>query len=297
MASLTKNERSKFGIVALFLAPSLLLYTTLIIYPIFYSAFLSLTDWPGVEPKDWVGHRNFEFLFQDSDFLTSFGNSLRVTLLSIFFQVPVGLTIAFLLFRTKSAIYKAYRGIYFLPVVITSTAIATMFRLIMNNDIGVFSSILEVIGMGRFIRPWLADTSVVLYTVIFVQIWQFIGTYVIIFLAAFQSIDPEIFESAVIDGTNSLQQFLLIACPLVSDVLKFSVVLCFTGSMKSFDISYVMTAGGPGYASSYLGNYLFNSTFGGTGSRFGRGSAVAMVIIVVSAVFTVIFKKLSREKD
>jgi raffinose/stachyose/melibiose transport system permease protein len=286
--------RGRLGVISLFLIPSLLLYTVFVIYPIFFSAYLSLTSWKGIGPKEWIGMDNFIYIFTSNDFHVSIKNTMLVTFLSILIQVPAGLIIAYLLFRTKNSVYKVYRGVYFLPVVIASTAIATMFRIILNNDIGVFDTILKVIGLGKFSRPWLSDSGAVIYSVIFVQIWQFIGTFVIIFLAAFQSIDPEIFESAVIDGANSTQQFFLIACPLISEVIKTAIILCFTGSMKSFDIPFIMTAGGPGYASSYLGNYMYKSVFGV--GRFGQGAAVTIVILAISFVFTALFNKLTMEK-
>ena len=143
-------------------------------------------------------------------------------------------------------------------------------------------------------KPWLSDSGTVIYTVIFVQIWQYIGTYVIIFLAAYQSIDDEVFESARMDGANCIQQFFLITCPLVKDIICVALVLCFTGSMKSFDIPFIMTAGGPGYDSSYLGNYMYKAVF--SGKKFGRGAAVTVTILVISFTFTIIFNRLTRER-
>lgn len=118
---------------------------------------------------------------------------------------------------------------------------------------------------------------------------------VIIFLAAMQSIDASIFESTLIDGANAFQQFTLITCPLVKATIFTSLVLCFTGSMKSFDIPFIMTAGGPGTASSYLGNYMYKAVF--SSGKFGRGSAVAVVIMMVSFAFTLIFNTITRERS
>lgn len=110
-----------------------------------------------------------------------------------------------------------------------------------------------------------------------------------------QSIDASIFESALIDGANAFQQFTLITCPLVKATIFTSLVLCFTGSMKSFDIPFIMTAGGPGTASSYLGNYMYKAVF--SSGKFGRGSAVAVVIMMVSFAFTLIFNTITRERS
>lgn len=280
---------------ALFLLPALLLYLTFVIWPIFYTAFLSITGWDGISAvKKGVGFKNYVYLFGKDDFLQCLQNSIRVTVLSMIFQISIGLAIAYLLFRTKAFVFKIYRATYFLPVVIASTAIGTMFKIIMNNDIGVFNAIISLLGLGQYSRPWLSDSSTVVYTVIFVQIWQYIGTYIIIYLAAMQSIDGEVFESALIDGANSVQQLTHITLPLIRDNIMVTLVLCFTGSMKSFDIPFVMTAGGPGYASSYLANYMYKTVF--SSSKFGRGSAVAIVILMISLTFTVLFNYATKER-
>ena len=292
---ISRAKRQILGTAVLFLLPALLLYLVLVIWPILYSTYLSFTNWDGVGAYKMVGLRNYIYLSGNRDFLNSAKNTMVVTVLSMLLQVPIGLTIAYLLFRTRNRIYKVYRAVYFLPVVIASTAIGTMFKIIMNNDIGVFNAFVRMIGLGNHIRPWLSDKSAVLYVVVFVQIWQFIGTYVIIFLAAMQSIDASIFESALIDGANAFQQFTLITCPLVKATIFTSLVLCFTGSMKSFDIPFIMTAGGPGTASSYLGNYMYKAVF--SSGKFGRGSAVAVVIMMVSFAFTLIFNAITRERS
>lgn len=273
----------------MFVTPALILYSVFVIFAIVYSTVLGFTDWDGIGVKKFVGFDNYTKLFTNEDFLLTLVNTLKVAILSILFQVSMGLVLAWLLFRTRSRIYKLYRAAYFLPVVIASTAIATMFRIILNNDIGVFSSLMEAVGLGGFVRPWLSDERVVLYVVIIVQIWQYIGTYVIIFLAALQSVDESILDSASLDCRNSFQLFWHVVLPVIRPTLITTIVLCFTGSMKSFDIPYIMTAGGPGYASSYLGNYMYALIF--SRRKFGRGSAVSSIIMIISLVFTVVFNK------
>ena len=294
MKSVRRNYR-KIVIGIAFLLPSFVLYTVFVIYPIFYSNFLSFTNWDGIGKKIFVGLSNYQRTWTHPDFIMVLGNTLMVTGLSMLIQVPSGLIIAFLLFRTKTKVFKVYRAIYFLPVVIASTVVAVMFRILLNNDIGVFSSVLSWFRLGRFNRPWLSDPGTVLYSVIFVQIWQFIGTYVIIFFAALQSIDEEIFESSRIDGANCVQQFFRIACPLVSDILKIAIVFCFNGSMRSYDIPFVMTTGGPGFRSTYLGIYMYRQVF--TNANYGRGSVVAVTILLICFTFTILFNKLARQDE
>lgn len=288
-----RNRKIRTSI--LFMLPALILYSVFVMFAIVYSVVLGFTDWDGIGPKNFIGVENYLKLAVNDDFLLTLMNTLKVAGLSIIFQISIGLLLSWLLFRTHSRIYKLYRAIYFLPVVIASTAIATMFRIILNNDIGVISSLMEKVGMGNLVRPWLSDQQVVLYVVIIVQIWQYIGTYVIIFLAALQSIDEGMLDSAQLDCQNSFQLFWYVVLPTIRPTLITAVILCFTGSMKSFDIPFIMTAGGPGYSSSYVGNYMYALIF--SRRKYGRGSAVACCIMLISVIFTTIFNRFTKEDE
>lgn len=277
---------------AVFLGPSMIIYTLLIIIPVLFSTYYSFTDWNGIGKQTFTGIKNFVEMFGDTNFLISYKNTLICTIISIFIQVPVGLVLAYLLYRGIKG-FKIFRAIYFLPVVIAPIAIGLMFTLFYNGETGVLNALLKAVGLESLQRAWLSDSNVVLYSVIAPQVWQYIGQYVIIFLAALQTIPDEILESAKIDGASELNVFFKIICPLVSDVIKLSVILCFTGSMKSFDFSWIMTAGGPGVQSSYLGVYMYKAAF--VNSDFGVGSATTLVILVTALIFTVVFNKLTSK--
>ncbi|MDN5316403.1 MAG: raffinose/stachyose/melibiose transport system permease protein [Thermoanaerobacterium sp.] len=276
--------------ISVFILPTLAIYTLLIIVPIVFSIYYGMTDWDGIGKQTFIGISNFLNIFKDSDFLISFKNTIIVTLISILLQIPIGLVISFLLSR-GIRFYKTFRAIYFLPVVIAPIAIGLMFSLIFNGQIGALNSLLKDIGLQSFQKAWLSDPKVVLYAVMTPQVWQFIGLYIIIFIAAIQNIPEEIFESAEIDGASSITIFFRIVIPMLWDVIKISIILCFTGSLKSFDYSWIMTQGGPGVSSSYLGVYMFKSAFINT--KFGIGSATAIVILATSLIFTVIFQKIA----
>lgn len=278
--------------IAVFLAPSLIIYTLLVIIPVIFSIYYSFTDWNGIGKQTFIGLKNFEVMFKQSDFLISFKNTLTVTVASILLQIPIALLLSYILYRGVKGL-KIFRAIYFLPVVIAPMAIGLMFTLFLNSETGVVNNLLKLIGLASLQRAWLSDPKVVLGSVMAPQIWQFIGLYVIIFIAALQTIPDEIIESAEIDGATSTSIFFKIVTPMLSDVIKLSVVLCFTGSLKSFDYSWIMTGGGPGVRSSYLGVYMFKSAFINT--KFGIGSATTIVILVTALLFTVIFQKLTSK--
>lgn len=276
----------------IFLGPSVLIYTLLVIVPVIFSTYYSFTDWNGIGELKINGLANFIEMFKDPDFIVSFKNTLICTGISLLFQIPIGLLLSYLLYRGIRGL-KIFRAIYFLPVVIAPMAIGLMFTLFLNNETGVLNNLLVSIGLPNLQKAWLSDPKVVLYSVITPQMWQFVGLYVIIFLAALQTISDEIIESAEIDGATSSTIFFKIICPILSDVIKLSIILCFTGSLKSFDYSWIMTGGGPGVRSAYLGVYMFKSAFINT--SFGIGSATTLVILITALAFTAIFNKLTAK--
>ncbi|MGB4658709.1 MAG: sugar ABC transporter permease, partial [Mobilitalea sp.] len=131
-----------------------------------------------------------------------------------------------------------------------------------------------------------------LYAVMAPQVWQYIGLYVTIFLGALQSIPEELIESAQIDGANKISMFHHVILPQISEFTFICILLSITGSLKSFDHSWIMTGGGPGVRSAYLGVYMFKTAF--VNSDFGMGSAITITIIAVSLTITVIFNKLTK---
>lgn len=166
-----------------------------------------------------------------------------------------------------------------------------MFTLFLNSNLGPINVTLAKIGLESLQRSWLSDSKIVLYSVIFPMLWQYIGFYVVIYLAALYSIPEEIFESAVIDGASSFHIFFKIVIPLLQDIIGITVVLCVSGGLKAFEHPYIMTWGGPGVMSSYLGLYLYRMAFGY--NNFGYASTVGVTILLIALMFTILFKKVA----
>ena len=272
----------------LFLSPAFLLYTGFVIAPILVSAYYAMTNWDGVGEMSFVGLRNFEKLFRDSDYWLTFRNSVKLVVLSVAIQIPMGLIFAYMLYLTVRG-FKFFRTVFFLPVVIAPAAIGLMFMLFFNGELGPLNVLLDRLGLDFLMRSWLSDKNTVLYAVMFPMIWQYIGYYILIFLAGLQSIPEQIFESAKIDGASSIQTFIHLAVPMMRDLIVVSIVLCVTGSLKAFDHAYIMTWGGPGVRSSYLAVYMFRTAF--MQSQLGKGTAIAITILLLSLVFTYLFNR------
>ena len=288
------NKNKKFFVCLGFLLPVFLIYTVFLFIPLLQSGYYSLTNWNGVTEKIFVGLENFKTLFQNKDYWVTFWNTIKLLVISLFVQIPVGILLAYLLYSKVKGM-KLYRTIFFLPVVIAPVAISLMFSLFYNSEIGVFNKILEAIGLGRFATNWLSNIHTLLYSVMVPQVWQYIGLYVTIFLRALQSIPQELIESAQIDGANRIQIFFRVVLPEIANFTNICVILCVTGSLKAFEHSWIMTGGGPGVRSAYLGVYMYKIAF--VNSDFGMGSAITVTIVVLSLVITLLFRLFSSRKE
>ncbi len=283
-----RNLRNNRAFALGFIGPTFLLYSVFIIVPIALSIYYSLTRWDGVGAKKFIGLKNFEFLFANKDYWTTFTNSMQVIFFSLIIQISLGLIFAYLVYGTKKG-FRVFRSLYFLPVVIAPSAVGLMFLLFFNGQLGPLNAMLDMVGLSALKRDWLSDGKVVLYSVMFPMIWQYIGYYFVIFLAGLQSIPEEIFESAKIDGASSFQVFTRMVIPMSRDIIQICIILCITGSLKAFDHPYTMTWGGPGVRSSYLAVYMYRTAF--TENYLGRGTAVAITILMFSFVFSYLFNK------
>ncbi len=280
-------------VVIAFLLPVFVIYTAFLFVPLVQTAFYSLTEWNGITEKVFVGIKNYTDLFQNSDYWMVFWNTIQLVVITLLIQIPVGVLLAYLLY-SKTRGMKVYRTIFFLPVVIAPVAISLMFSLFYNSEIGVFNKILEMIGLGAFQTNWLSDTNTLLYAVMAPQVWQYIGLYVTIFLGALQSVPRELIESAEIDGAGRVRILFHVVLPQTVNFTNICIILCITGSLKAFEHSWIMTGGGPGVRSSYLGVYMYKTAF--VNSDFGTGSAITMTIVALSLVITMIVNAVFSRK-
>lgn len=278
----------------LFLAPAFILYTVFVIYPMINSAYYSLTEWDGGKPPVYSGFIQYAYLLRDPDYWQVLRNTIILIVCTLLFQVSSGLVIAYLLHKTLRG-FKFFRSVYFLPVVVAPVAIGLMFFLFYNGNIGPINKFLVSIGLDAWQRNWLSDRSIVLYSVIVPQVWQYIGLFVVIFLAGIRSIPQEIIESAIVDGASDTHVFFSIIIPLLTEIIVICVILAVTGSLKSFDHSWIITRGGPGNASSYIATLMYKKAF--MEVNFGYASAITITIMIYAIAFTVLFRKLViREK-
>ena len=287
---ISRRRLQKLWLPVLFLLPAAFFLLAFTAVPLGQAIVLSFERWNGIEPATWVGLRNYRLLLEDATFWQSVGNTLYYTIASIIFQTTIPLVVASFI---NSGIRGStiFRFIYFLPVIISLTITGLLWSMIYEPNFGVLNQTLRSLGLKDLTQLWLADKAWVMPSIIFVSIWQSLGFYMMIFFAAMQSIPEDLYESAAIDGANVWHRFRYVTIPMLRGTMVVVVVLNTIGGIKSFDQIWVMTGGGPNHASETLGTYLYRTAFGTFGSsnpQLGYATAIAMLILVLSLVFSVI---------
>ncbi|WP_226037584.1 carbohydrate ABC transporter permease [Aquibacillus saliphilus] len=275
------------------LLPAVLIYLVFAILPILQSFYFSLMEWDGFSDMKYVGLDNFIRLFQEPLFWNSVKNNIYVVLASVLGQVPIALFLALLLNRKIKGL-KFFRTIGFLPVVLSTVVISLTWGLIFNSENGLINELLHIIGLGELGQNWLGDTKWSMISVLFVIIWQFVGLYLIIFLAALQNVPEEVLEAAKIDGASEWTTTWKITVPMIWDTIVVAVILCISGSLKTFDLIYVMTHGGPAHSTDVMALYMFNETF--SKLQYGYGSAVSVFIFFFSLALIFVVTRLLGKK-
>ena len=276
----TRRQRNQAWVAAAFLLPALLMLVVFLLYPLVSSFRLSLLNWNGLgNTAKYVGLQNWADLLHDSVFLNAIKNNGLLAVLSIAVQIPVGLVLAFLL-------DKAGRGstflkvMYFLPLLMSSVAIGTVFRSVYDPNFGPINSILRGIHLDVLAQDWLGDTRLALASVIAVVCWQNIPVYMLLFLAGLSSMPGELREAATLDGAGESVIFWRITLPFLQGTIRTALVLSLIGSLRYFDLIYVMTGGGPSGASEVMATYMYRTVFASFNIGYGAAISTAMFVIV-----------------
>ncbi|WP_313559411.1 carbohydrate ABC transporter permease [Ruminiclostridium cellobioparum] len=216
----SRTLRPKNRVIAAYLAPGLLIYCFIVIIPLFISLIYSLYNYSGGASMKFIGLTNYRHLIKDMDFWGSFKNNLIIILLSMVGQIGIALVITVFMMSKLLKLKAIHRNIIFLPVVVSAIVVGFLWTIIYNKDFGLLNFLLKSLGLESLIIPWLDNPKYVIISVSMPIIWQYIGFYLVIFLAAIQSIPNEIYESADLDGAVGIKRSMYITIPLMSDTLK-----------------------------------------------------------------------------
>ena len=282
--------------IVIFLLPASVLFLVFIIIPIFMSCYYSFMDWDGIGKAQWRGIENYLNMFQSPTI--KFGkaavNSLLIAIGSTVVQIPAALIFALILSR-KIKFRKTFLTVYFIPVLISSVAIGQLWMRIYNADYGVLNHVLTVLGLESLKHNWLGDQATAMGAILVPIIWQFIGYHMLIMYSGIKSVPEELIESAKIDGATEVQTARYITIPVIKPIIKVSAIFAVTGSLKIFDLIYVLTNGGPAHATEVPTTLMISMLF--SRNKYGVGSAIAIFVILECFLFSIIIQRIFREKE
>ncbi len=289
----------KFKRVSIYMAfvlPALSVYLAIIAFPIISSVGLSFTDFNIYKNLAiWTGLANYIKIFKDPVFWFSMRNNLIVIFVSVFGQIPLGFGLAYLIYRKLVKRSGFFQAMVFLPTVISTIIIGILWSK-MFSPIGVVPNIIQSITNNpNYSMTIMNSKQLAMIPIGFVLLWVYTGTYLIIFLANLQNIDPNIIEAAQIDGATEGQIFRKIIVPRLYGVIVLTSILAISGSLKSFDLLFAMTGGGPAYYTNLLSIYMYNYSF--IYYNYGVGSAVSTVMVILSIVLVILIRFARRKID
>ncbi len=275
-----------------FAAPALLVFTATVVLPVVWSGSYSLFDWNGIGSMTFVGVDNYVRMLGDNVFRTAVVNNLLFAALSTVIQIVAGLTLAMLLLSI-TRFRNLAKVIYFIPCVISSVAISQIFRQVLSADPeGIINALFGAVGLSHLQGAYLTDPQLTLVLVSVIDAYKFCAIYMVIYLTAFMTIERDVLEAAELDGANWWQQYVSIKFPLIKGIILVTVVLLVSGTLKAFDVSYILTGGGPGSSSELVATYLYKVLF--NSSHFGYGSAIAVFLVVECLLIVAILQKVFR---
>jgi raffinose/stachyose/melibiose transport system permease protein len=287
-----RRQQARYAV--LFIAPGLVVYLVFMIYPFLNTVYLSFTNWDGITAnKDWVGLSNYARIFGEEAALQAFVNNIIWVILGTIAPVVLGLFEALLVWSgARGSI--VFRTLYFLPFVLPLVVVAIVWQWIYHPLYGIVNTVLDGVGLEGLSRGWLADPHTALYAVLIAAVWGQTGFCFLILHASLQNVDMSTVEAAMIDGANWFQRARNVIIPQIAPQLTMVTAVTLIGGFAVFDIVYVMTGGGPGNASQVLATYTVKTAF--EQNLAGYGSALAMLMTVLSLVSAVVFVRL-RERQ
>jgi raffinose/stachyose/melibiose transport system permease protein len=285
--------------IAVFLAPALLVYSAIMIIPLFSTLNLSLfTRGPG-NTREFVGLSNFATLFGDPRWSGAFWNAtwnnLWFFIIHMLVQNPIGIALAAILSSPKLRFAAFYRTAIFIPAILSFVIVGFVWKLILSPLWGVAPNFMDVLGIGDWFAPWLGLERSALTTLALISVWQFVGIPMMLIYAALLSIPDEVLEAAEMDGITGTSQFWKIKLPLILPTIGIISILTFVGNFNAFDLIYVTQGAlaGPNYATDILGSFLFRTFFGFQlqlgDAHMGATVATVMFFIILAGVSLYLF--------
>lgn len=275
-----------------FLVPMLVIYIVLFIVPTIMSFFFSMTVWT-LDDYRFVGFDNYITFFSETSLNIGIKNTLIYSVLTSGFKVVIGLALGVLL-TSKMRSRNVVRSMVFFPHLVSTVAVGLTFSSLMHPTKGLFNTALELLGIQG--PDWLGNPTLALYSVIATDVWKGLGVATVIYIAGIQSISLDYYEAAAIDGATGWNKFRYITLPLVRPSMNSVIILSFIGGIRTFDLIWAMTKGGPGFATDTMASIVYKQYAAGF---FGLSTAgnVIMLLLIALLAFPLYFFLNRREAD
>lgn len=290
------SARKEWAVGAIFLAPALVIYLTVIVYPLLHSSWLSLFEWDGISPtKRFVGLDNYVTLWTANRvFWIALKNNALWTAVALVVPTGLGLLLAIIL-NGKLRARGFYRGVFYFPAILSLSICGLIWTWIYHPTLGFLNQFLGWIGLESLQRAWLSEPSIALFAVMVAAAWHNTGLPMLLYLAGLQTIPREIHEAAEVDGATSWQRFRFVTWPMLKDTTFVVLAITFINSLKVYDVVYVMTYGGPANQTQVLGTWMYFLTY--NFNRIGLGTAIAVVLFGLTLIFAIPYtRRLGAER-
>ncbi len=296
----SKISQRASWVAVLWTLPALVFYVLFAIIPLFIAIYLSFTNWNGLSPATWVGFKNWIALFSDSVTGHAIVLTIEVMIISWVVQTPLSILIG--VFMAGVQRYRSVLSVfYFIPLLFSAVAIGLTWVSILDPNFGLLNTLLNTIGLSALAKGWLGDPNLAFFVVMAIICWQFIPFHALLYLGGARQIPKELYEAANIDGAGPLQNFFSITVPQLKYTIITSTTLIFTGCLTYFDLFWVTTGGGPGYATRVLPLQMYITAF--PNESVGYGSVLAVLLAFFGIVLSFIllrftgFSKMSSQLE
>src|SRR5664279_3063866 len=283
-----------------YLLPGFVLLTGVVLIPLVWNVYLSFTRYRGIRPPRWIGLENWARLTTDEKFWTSFGNSVAMIVAMVVIPTLVGLVLAAMLFdligkKFGGGLASFLRATYYLPQILPVVIAAIVIGWIMRPENGALNIFLKAVGLGSLQHNWLGNPDTALISIMGIMVWVQLGYPVVIFMAALQRVDPELYEAAELDGANWFQRFRSITVSIIRPEIYVVAVTCTIAALKVFAPVYALTRGGPG-TSTMVPSYYSYSQFFQT-EQVGYGATISTALTVLIVIITFFFIKAQNRAE
>lgn len=273
------------GPSAWMVVPALVFFLTFAVVPLLGVVFLSFTNWNGLGAITWAGLESWRTALTDSVTLNALVVTVKIMVYSLVVQVPISLLLG--VFTAGNQRYRALLAVlYFVPLLLSSAAVAIAFKALLDPNFGMGPGL----GIPALAQNWLGSEDLVLFVVIFVIAWQFVPFHTLIYQGGVRQIPASFYEAAQIDGAGRVQQFIHITLPQLKYTIITSSTLMVLGSLAYFDLIFILTAGGPGYATRLLPLHMYLTGF--RANDMGAASALGVILVVIGLVLALALQRI-----